>query len=433
MAPVSVSKAADTISVEGEHKLTSVQHLENSAPVGVLQKDADPLNDVSTKEQASIYRKVDWRLTPMLMLLYFFANLDRAGFFPGAVFIISQWYPPHLTQVRVAFFYGAAAVSGAFSGLLAAAIAKMDGLGGYEAWRWIFIIEGLMTVILGLCCFFILPDSPSLSGRWLSEDEIRFLNWMHEKHRGVRRQPTTKPEKKEKFQWQVLLTVLSDWQIYLQSLIFISSAVPNYALKFTMPQIILNMGFTSTQAQVLTAPPYICGAISAVVSSLLADRFTWRLPFIVAPQVVLVVAYSALFKLSGDIRGNVAACYFCVHLSTIGTYPIVPGANTWTLNNLAGPTKRAVGIALMIAMGSVGGIIGSLIFQEREKPSYPTGWGNCLAFVLAGIAAALTLEASYHFINKKRARQSDEDIRERYTEDVLEKIGDRSPLFRYSL
>lgn len=95
----------------------------------------------------------------------------------------------------MAFFYGAAAVSGAFSGLLAAAIAKMDGLGGYEAWRWIFIIEGLMTVVLGLCCFSILPDSPSLSGRWLSEDEIRFLNRMHEKHRGVRNQPAAEPEK----------------------------------------------------------------------------------------------------------------------------------------------------------------------------------------------------------------------------------------------
>lgn len=77
MAPPLISKAAENISIEGGHKLTSVQHLENSPAVGVPEKDADPLNDVSTKEQARIYRKVDWRLTPMLMLLYFFANLDR--------------------------------------------------------------------------------------------------------------------------------------------------------------------------------------------------------------------------------------------------------------------------------------------------------------------------------------------------------------------
>lgn len=334
----------------------------------------------------------------------------------------------------MAIFYTASGVSGAFSGLLAAAITNMDGLGNYEAWRWIFIIEGLMTVVLGFCCFLILPDSPSLSGRWLTEHEIRFLNRMHEKHRGTRKQSTgTNAGKQEKRQWHALLSVLTDWQLYLQALVFLSSSVPLYGLKFTLPQIILNMGFTSTQAQLLTAPPYICGAISALASSVFADRTTWRLPFIVGPQVLLVAAYSALFVLSDDIRANVAACYFCVHLATLGGYPIVPGANAWTVNNLAGPAKRALGVAFTIAMGNVGGIIGSLIFLDKEKPQYPTGWSTCLAFVLAGMAAALVLEVTYFRVNKRNARQSEEQIREKYSEDVLEKMGDRSPLFRYSL
>jgi MFS family permease len=60
----------------------------------------------------------------------------RAGFFPGAIWIVSQWYPPHKTQSRMAMFYLSSALSGAFSGLLAAGIAQMDGLGGYEGWRW---------------------------------------------------------------------------------------------------------------------------------------------------------------------------------------------------------------------------------------------------------------------------------------------------------
>lgn len=334
----------------------------------------------------------------------------------------------------MAIFYGAAAISGAFSGLLAAAIAKMDGVGNYEAWRWIFIIEGLMTVVLGLSCFFTLPDSPSLSGRWLTEHEILFLNRMHDKHRGARKHPARGPGNQDKPQWHTIRSVLADWQIYLQSMVFISSAVPNYALKFTMPQIILNMGFTSTQAQLLTAPPYVCGAVSAVASAALADRLTWRLPFIVGPLVLLVAAYSAMLRLSGGNGGaNVAASYFCVHLSTVGTYPIIPGTNAWTLNNLAGPARRAVGVAFMIAMGSVGGIIGSLIFQEREKPRYPSGWGTCLAFVLAGVAAAFTLEVAYFYVNKRRARLGEEEIRGKYSEDVLESMGDRSPLFRYSL
>lgn len=319
----------------------------------------------------------------------------------------------------------------------------MDGLGGYEAWRWIFIIEGLMTVALGLACFLILPDSPSLSGRWLAEHEIRFLNRMREKHRGARStQPATtgqgkqqqqQQQQQQRFQWPVLRSVLADWQIYLQSLVFMSSAVPNYALKFTMPQIIVNMGFTSTQAQLLTVPPYVCGFASAVAAGLLADRLTWRLPFIAGPQVLLVAAYAALFRLSGDVQGNVAAGYFCVHLGCVGGYPIIPGADSWTLNNLAGPARRAVGVAFMIAMGSIGGIVGSIIFQERERPRYPSGFGTCLAFGLSGMAAAFVLEFAYYSINKKRSRQGEDEVREKYSEDELESMGDRSPLFRYTL
>lgn len=67
---------------------------------------------------------------------------DRSGFFPAAVFLISRWYMPNETQVRIALFYSASALSGAFSGLLAFAIAKMDGVAGLEGWRWIFILEG---------------------------------------------------------------------------------------------------------------------------------------------------------------------------------------------------------------------------------------------------------------------------------------------------
>lgn len=402
--------------------------------------------------------------------------------------MISQWYPPHLTQKRLAIFFAATAISGALSGLLAAAITKMDGLGGYEAWRWIFIIEGLISLVLGLSCFFVLPDSPSLSGRWLSEREVQFLNRLHEEHRAARKQPEPENEKRHKVQRAVLLSVLADWQIYLQSLIFISSLMPAYALKFTMPQIILNsrqfltifscfvitnvcfpffsslliselsensiifhllshqilpatskltlgtaVGFTNIQAQLLTAPPYVCGAISAVISSILADKLTWRLPFIVGPQALLLAGFALLFRLSADITANVAVCYFCVHLTCIGTFPISPGASAWLINNLATPPKRAVGVALMVAIGNIGGIVGSVIFQDREKPRYPTGWGNCLAFAAAGMVAALTLEVMYFSINKKRARRNEEEVREKYDEAVLERMGDRSPLFRYSL
>lgn len=125
----------------------------------------------------------------------------------------------------------------------------MDGIGGYEGWRWIFLIEGIVSVLAGVCCFFILPDSPALSGKWLAPQEARFLELTHAQTRGKK---TTTGAKKEDL--QTLGKVMTDWQLYLQGLVFMSNTVPNYGLKFTMPQIIRNMGFTATTAQLLTAP-----------------------------------------------------------------------------------------------------------------------------------------------------------------------------------
>ncbi|KAL2848910.1 major facilitator superfamily domain-containing protein [Aspergillus pseudoustus] len=479
--------------------------------------------DLSREEHDKTFRKVDWRLMPMLMALYLIANLDRAnlgnakiegleadlnmtgndynianmmffipyilcevpansllikfhrpstwigiivtawgivmtcsgfsqnfgglvgcrvllgvfeaGFFPGAVYILSQWYPPRMTQFRMSLLYCAAAMSGAFSGLLAAAIAKMSGLGGYNGWRWIFLLEGALTVLLGLASFFILPDSPSQSSRWLSEKEIGYLDALYRKYRAAHRQQdhplNEAPTSHQK--WKVVFSVLTDWQIYLQGLIFMSSSVPTYALKFTLPQIMVNMGFSSTDAQLLSAPPYVAGAISAIVVATFADRVFWRLPFIVGPQLCLMIAYAVLFSYSAEISSHVALCYTFVHVATISVYPIVPGANTWTLNNLAGQTKRAMGIALMIAVGNCGGIIGSLIFVADEKPRYETGWGTSLGFICAGAVSATTLEVIYKLINKRRDRRSREEIEATYSAEQLEAMGDRSPLFRYSL
>ena len=233
--------------------------------------------------------------------------------------------------------------------------------------------------------------------------------------------------------WKVLASVVTDWQIYLQVLIFMSSSVPTYALKFTLPQIMVNMGFSSTQAQLLSAPPYVAGAISAVVVATFADKFTWRLPFIVGPQLSLMSAYAVLFVYSANIANHVALCYTFVHMATISVYPIVPGCNTWTVNNLAGPEKRAMGIAYMIGLGNCGGIIGSFIFQGHESPRYQTGWGTSLGFVIGGIASASTLEVIYKWINRKRDAVSEAEVRAKYTEQELLKLGDRNPLFRYTL
>ena len=320
-------------------------------------------------------------------------------------------------------------MAGAFSGLLAFALAKMDGLGGYAGWRWIFLIEGLASVLLGVLCFFCLIDSPSLSGRWLDPDEIRYLNLRKEARRGR----VVVDESTKKFDWTTFFAAITDWHLYLQVLNFWSNAVPNYGLKFTLPQIIRNMGFTSSNAQLLTIPPYVCGAVSAYLSSLLADKTRWRMPIIVSGQTLVIIAFAILYSFAAEIKDHIPVCYFAVVLACIGVYPIMPGTNAWTSNNLAGSRKQGIGIGFMICIGNMGGIPGSYIYLEREKPKYPTGFGSSFGFACAGVVASLVLEFRFWYKNKQNAKIPREEIYEKYTDEDLQRMGDRSPLFKYML
>lgn len=311
-----------------------------------------------------------------------------------------------------------------------------------------FIVEGIASVLLGILTFFALPDSP-LTASWLQPDESKFLELSHIAFRGVKTNAKSQVERKH-FNWPILKQVLKDWQLYLQALVFWSNVVPNYGLKFNIPTIITGMGFESTTAQLLSAPPYICGAVAAIISGLYADRVQWRMPFVVGHQLCLVVAFAVLFTFAADIANNVALCYVMVVLACIGMYPIIPANNSWTINNLAGAEKRAMGIAFMVSlvqtrlchatddgtqimMGNCGGFAGSFVFQNNEAPSYPSGYGSVLGFACAGIAAALTLEFLYWTHNKRHQNVTEEEAVAKFGEEKLALIGDKSPLFKYAL
>ncbi|CAI7633735.1 unnamed protein product [Penicillium viridicatum] len=353
----------------------------------------------------------------------------EAGFFPGAIYLCSHWYMPKNLATRIAFFYCASALSGAFSGLLAAGISRMDGVGGYEGWRWIFILEGLLTVLLGVLCFFLLIDSPRLSTKWLDPDEIRFLELQHFIKDGGRFK-----EEQKKTSWKDMRAVMLNWRMYLLAYILLCQSACSYGTKFTLPTITKGMGFENTNAQLMTVPPYVAGAISAVVFSTLSDRFYWRMPFVVAPVMLIVIGYSIIMGLNGNLEGaNIGPGFFAIILTCMGIYPTHPATTSWTMNNLAPSNRRAIGSAFNICIGNIGGIIGSYMYLDHEDPTYPTGFGLSLAFGGTALVAALILELSFFWGNKRKAKLSEDEIRENYTDEELLEMGDKSPLFKYTL
>ncbi|OJJ60740.1 hypothetical protein ASPSYDRAFT_148028 [Aspergillus sydowii CBS 593.65] len=351
----------------------------------------------------------------------------EAGFFPGAVYIVSTWYPRHELQQRLALFYTASAFSGALSGLLAFGIARMDGSRGIDGWRWIFPIEGAVTVTAGLVMPLLIIDTPERA-KWLSDDEKRFVD-LRLRLSGVR----ANSDEGDKFSWKLLIRTMADWKIFLAILLAWANSVPNAAFKFTMPQIINQLGFSTAESQLLTIPPYVCGGISAWVTGRFSDRFSWRMPFIVGPLSLLVVAMAVLFKYSENVKDNVPAMYIGVVLAQIGIYPLLPGISAWTGNNLAPSWKRSIGLAWVLAAGNLGSIIGTNVFLDREGPRYPTGYGTALGIICLGVGCAVTMEFFLWRSNQAKSRLSEDEIREQYTPEQLDAMGERSPLYRYTL
>lgn len=357
---------------------------------------------------------------------------------------------PQELATRVSYFYLMSAIASAVSGLLAAAIVNMDGVGGYEAWRWIFILEGLAAVLLGVLTFWLLAGSPA-KAKWLSAEEKKYLQIQaFIKDGGEFGKKTTRTR-----DWLPLRQALTDWKLYVMSFLFfvdtgagygmynfrLSDRLPSCSMltqtlvgvKFTMPSIIKGMGFKGIYAQLLTAPPYLVGAISAVAFSKLSDRFYCRMPFVVIPWLIWIVGYAIIEGFGTHTAEHVGPAYFAVFLVCIGLFPVNPALAAWTANNMAPHDKRAVGLAIYLSLGNIGGIVGSFIFINGEAPAYPTGYGTSQGLLAVGVIVALGLDVIFVRINRKRDRLLEQDAQLTLTGDDPTNLDDRSALFRYTL
>jgi MFS family permease len=131
-----------------------------------------------------------------------------------------MWYARHEAQFRQALFFSAASVAGAFSGLLAFGIAHMDGVGNLAGWRWIFILEGILTVIVAIIAYFTLFDFPETAS-FLTEEErafvvyrLKYQNYKEEADGGVR------VAQDDSFQWKFVKAAFLDWQIWTNILVY---------------------------------------------------------------------------------------------------------------------------------------------------------------------------------------------------------------------
>lgn len=204
-----------------------------------------------------------------LMAARWWLGFTEAGLFPGVNYYLSCWYKRAEFGVRAAIFFSAAALAGSFGGLLAAAIVNMDGVGGKPGWAWIFILEGLATVLVGIASFWMVHDFP---------DEATFLSEA-DRRRVVRRLKEDKQSsaEHEAFKIDYFWSVLRDWKTYTGMIIYMGCDGALYAFSLFIPTIIKALGYKSViTAQLLSVPPYALAAIVTVTIGFIADRTQQR-------------------------------------------------------------------------------------------------------------------------------------------------------------
>ncbi|KAK3726085.1 hypothetical protein LTR37_000233 [Vermiconidia calcicola] len=220
-------------------------------------------------------------------------GVAEAGFFPAASYLVTTWYCRFEVQRRLSVFYSASALAGAFSGILAYGIQHMDGAGGLEGWRWIFILEGLLTVAIGSTLHWTLPDSPE-TATFLQPWEREVLVRRLAEDAGT---ADGHVEMHDSFQWSSLKGPLTEWKLYLCIFIWWGNAIPVYGFTYTVPAIIVGLGYTSAVSQLLTVPLYISGVISIISLSWLADKKQVRWKFVTYPYLVAAAGFLALLAI----------------------------------------------------------------------------------------------------------------------------------------
>jgi sugar phosphate permease len=241
--------------------------------------------------------------------------------------------------------------SGAFSGLLAFAISKMDGIGGLDGWRWIFILEGIMTVLVAVISFFVIYDNPGTAA-FLTPTERVFIIHKLRYQGSVSSQPGAAPP--EELRWQYIKAAFQDWQVYVAAVMNIGIGVPLFGISLFLPTIVNELGYTATTAQLLTVPIYSAAAVCSVTTAYFSDRAQSRFPFVFGSLFTAFVGL--IITITASSHGGVPGVVYAGILVTVcGLYPAFPANVTWLANNLAGSSKRGVGMAIHIAFGNMGG------------------------------------------------------------------------------
>ncbi|KAF2431642.1 MFS general substrate transporter [Tothia fuscella] len=322
----------------------------------------------------------------------FFLGVAESGLFPGVCYFLSMWYKRRERQYRIALFFSAASLAGAFGGILAFGIAKMKGVGGYNGWRWIFIIEGLLTIVIAIAGYWFIHNYP---------DTAKFLNPKERAFIQARLASDSDATRNEAFTWANVSNALKDPKCWLYGLAFHTMSLPLYTLSLFLPSIIRSLGYTSATAQLMTIPPYALATIFTVIWAHLSERFHRRAPFALGSTTIAIIGYIILIANESPTK-RPGVSYVGTFFAACGIYPSTALSLSWPANNVSGQTKRAVATAMQISIGNLGAVLGTQLYRPNTAPRYLLGHGFALGYLFLNLVVNGTIWLVLSRENKRR-------------------------------
>lgn len=354
-----------------------------------------------------------------LLVARLFLGAAEAGLFPGVTYYLTTWYKRSESQFRVGFFFGAATIAGAFGGLLAYGLTRIEA-GSIPGWGWLFLVEGLLTVAAAIMALFTITDSPD-KAKWLTHEEQQILI-ERLKYDGV-----DVPMSND-FQWRFVADGFLDWKIWMCFVIYVCILTPVYSVALNLPSITVGLGYSGPNAQLITVPVYIFAAICVIVLALIADKYRARSAILLFGMTVSLVGYIILYaSYTSGVR------YFGAFLAAAGSYGAFPSIVVLTTNNVGGQTKRATQIAILVGIGGMCGMISSNIFRARDAPHYGFGCMVNIGLLALGIVVTIINGFFLMMANKNKQKMIDSGEATKIDLRELADLGDRNPYFKYTI
>lgn len=321
----------------------------------------------------------NWRQMIALRVLL---GISMGGIFPGLTYLISTWYTRHEQQLRFALLQSGEIIVLATGSIVNFGLNHLDHRHGLRGWQWMYLVQGTVTLFLGIITYFWMVDFPDHC-----EASFHFLT-LEEKTLAIARinEDRRDGSKPEPFTLRAVLIHFLDPKLYAFCVLFFLLNLVSTALSYFLPIILQGgMGFSSNKAILLSSPPYYYSVIPVLLSSYIGDRYRIRAPVIIFNAVCLIVGFCML-----GFPTQVTVRYIGTFLATGAYISNWAALNAYQANNIVGQWKRATVAAAISACNGLGGIAGSYIVRQPEAPQYLTAiWVSIGSHILMIVVVAI--------------------------------------------